>query len=195
MEKLVKLKRNSSRKTTHRLTNCLSASSALGAMLTTFPTAVSQETTQAAELKLGCRPRPQMTWRWASGDTMLSVRTHACLADSFRSFQVLLWWLSGKESTCQHRRQGFDLWSRKTPHAAEQLSLFAAATEPVLQRRRAAATEAWPLRDWAQQLQRRVTPAQHRGREKGPHSNKDPAQSKIKLFLQKERDQPYHWRK
>ena len=25
----------------------------------------------------------------------------------------LLWWLSGKEHTCQCRRPGFDLWSRK----------------------------------------------------------------------------------
>ena len=31
-------------------------------------------------------------------------------------------WLSGKESTCQSRRQGLDPWSRKIPHAAEQLS-------------------------------------------------------------------------
>ena len=27
----------------------------------------------------------------------------------------LPWWLSGKESTCQHRRCDFSLWSRKTP--------------------------------------------------------------------------------
>ena len=33
------------------------------------------------------------------------------------------WWLSGKESTCQCRRQGFDSWSGKIPHATEQLSL------------------------------------------------------------------------
>ena len=28
----------------------------------------------------------------------------------------LLWWLSGKESTCQCRRHRFNPWSRKTPH-------------------------------------------------------------------------------
>ena len=39
----------------------------------------------------------------------------------------------GKESTCQDRRHGFDLWSRKIPHAAEQLiNPWATATEPVL---------------------------------------------------------------
>ena len=32
------------------------------------------------------------------------------------------WWLSGKESTCQSRRQGLDPWSQKIPHAVEQLS-------------------------------------------------------------------------
>ena len=32
------------------------------------------------------------------------------------------WWLSGKESICQCRRHGFDTWSGKIPHAAEQLS-------------------------------------------------------------------------
>ena len=43
----------------------------------------------------------------------------------------LPWWLSGKEVTCQCRRQGFDPWSRKIPHAVEQLSSRAAAIEPV----------------------------------------------------------------
>ena len=38
----------------------------------------------------------------------------------------------GEESTRQSRRQGFDPWSGKIPHAAKQLSLCATATEPVL---------------------------------------------------------------
>ena len=33
------------------------------------------------------------------------------------------WWLSGKESACQGRRHGFNPWSRKMPHAKEQLDL------------------------------------------------------------------------
>ena len=45
----------------------------------------------------------------------------------------LPWWLSGKESTCQCRRHGSDPWSRKIPHATEQLSPQATTTEPVLQ--------------------------------------------------------------
>ena len=32
------------------------------------------------------------------------------------------WWLSGKESTCQCRKHGFEPRSRRIPHAAEQLS-------------------------------------------------------------------------
>ena len=34
----------------------------------------------------------------------------------------LPWWLSGKESTCQHRRHGFNFWSREIPHAFEELN-------------------------------------------------------------------------
>ena len=33
-------------------------------------------------------------------------------------------WLSGKESACQCRRLRFDPWSKKIPHAAEQVSLY-----------------------------------------------------------------------
>ena len=37
-----------------------------------------------------------------------------------------------KESACQCRGHAFDPWSGKIPHAAEQLSLCATTTEPVL---------------------------------------------------------------
>ena len=42
------------------------------------------------------------------------------------------WWLSGKQSTCKFRKHGFNPLSGKIPHAAEQLSPCATATEPVL---------------------------------------------------------------
>ena len=42
----------------------------------------------------------------------------------------LLWWRSGWESACQCRGHGFEPWSGKIPHAAEQLSPCATATEP-----------------------------------------------------------------
>ena len=34
----------------------------------------------------------------------------------------LLWWLSGKESTCQFRRRGFSPWAKKILHVEEHLS-------------------------------------------------------------------------
>ena len=48
------------------------------------------------------------------------------------SRQGLPWWLSGKESTCQCRRHGFNPWSRKIPRAMEQLSPCVTTIEPVL---------------------------------------------------------------
>ena len=48
------------------------------------------------------------------------------------SARGLPWWLSGKDSACQCRRRGFNPWSRKIPHALEQLSPCTTATEPVL---------------------------------------------------------------
>ena len=53
----------------------------------------------------------------------------------------LPWWLSGKESSCQGRRHGFDPWSGEIPHALEQLSQRTTAIEPVLQRQGATTTE------------------------------------------------------
>ena len=44
----------------------------------------------------------------------------------------LPWWRSGGESTCQCRGHGFEPWSGKIPHAAEQLSPCATTTEPAL---------------------------------------------------------------
>ena len=44
----------------------------------------------------------------------------------------LAWWPSDKDPTCQCMRHGFDPWSWKIPHAAEQLSPCASTVEPVL---------------------------------------------------------------
>ena len=43
----------------------------------------------------------------------------------------LPWWHSGWESACQCRGHGFEPWSGKIPHAAEQLGPWATITEPV----------------------------------------------------------------
>ena len=42
----------------------------------------------------------------------------------------LLWWCSGWESACQCRGHGFEPWSGRIPHAAEQLGPWATTTEP-----------------------------------------------------------------
>ena len=42
----------------------------------------------------------------------------------------LLWWRSGWESPCQCRGHGFEPWSGKIPHAAEQVGPWATTTEP-----------------------------------------------------------------
>ena len=44
--------------------------------------------------------------------------------------QGLPWWHSGLESACQCRGHGFEPWSGKIPHAAEQLSPCTTTTEP-----------------------------------------------------------------
>jgi len=51
------------------------------------------------------------------------------------------WWLSGKEFACQCRRHGFYPWSRKIPHAMEQLGPCTTAVEPVLSSLGATTTE------------------------------------------------------
>ena len=42
----------------------------------------------------------------------------------------LPWWRSGWESACQCRGHGFEPWSGKITHAAEQLGPWATTTEP-----------------------------------------------------------------
>ena len=42
------------------------------------------------------------------------------------------WWRSGWESACQCRGHGFEPWSRKIPHAVEQLGPCTTTTEPAL---------------------------------------------------------------
>ena len=45
-------------------------------------------------------------------------------------FSGLPWWRSGWESACRCRGHGFELWSGRIPHAAEQLGPWATTTEP-----------------------------------------------------------------
>ena len=53
------------------------------------------------------------------------------LVYSFKRIALgLPWWCSGWESACQCRGYGFEPWSGKIPHAAEQLAPWATTTEP-----------------------------------------------------------------
>jgi len=60
----------------------------------------------------------------------------------------LPWWYSEpeKESTCQCRGHRFNLWSRKTQHATEQLSPCVITTEPMYATTEARAPKACALR-------------------------------------------------
>ena len=66
------------------------------------------------------------------------------------------WWCSGKGSMYQYRGPGFDPWSRKIPHAMEQLSQITATFEPVLQSSGAATTEATCGNYWSPHALERV---------------------------------------
>ena len=72
-------------------------------------------------------------------------------------------WSRSLESACHFRGHGFDPWSRKIPHAVEQLSLCATTAEPVL---------------WNKRSYHNEKPA-HRNERKPTYGNKDPAQPKI----------------
>ena len=87
--------------------------------------------------------------------------------------QGLPWWRSGWESACRCRGHGFEPWSGKIPHAAEQLVPWATTTEParlepVLRNKKPRQWEAHAPR-W------RVAPAYHNWR-KPTHRNEDPTQ-------------------
>ena len=67
----------------------------------------------------------------------------------FKDRQGLPWWLRDKESNCQFRKHGFNLWSRKIPHAMEQLGPCATTIELVIYSPRAATTEPTCYNSWS----------------------------------------------
>ena len=58
----------------------------------------------------------------------------------FKALTEPSWWLSGKESTCQCRRHGFNPWSRNIPQAMEQQTC---ATQPLRLCSRAQEPQLW----------------------------------------------------
>ena len=72
--------------------------------------------------------RPEGPWLWESID--YGKRKERNLRGWYLrpAWRGLPWWLSGKESTCQWRRCGFDSWVRKIPCEKEMTthsSIFA----------------------------------------------------------------------
>ena len=94
---------------------------------------------------LQARPVGKITLKEKSGGVSQSAHNGkwhnltSCLDDSLRFFPLfpfknyhggLPWWRSGWESACQCRGHGFDPWSGRIPHTAEQLGPWATTTEP-----------------------------------------------------------------
>ena len=67
-----------------------------------------------------------VSWRICTDmfQVMLIWRPH------IKNYWGLPWWYSGQESASQSREHGFNPWSRKIPHGAEQLSPCTTTTEP-----------------------------------------------------------------
>ena len=59
---------------------------------------------------------------WVSGILQGGLLEPLCLSWKINAFIGLPWWLSGKESTCPHRRHRFNPWAGKIPRAAKQLT-------------------------------------------------------------------------
>ena len=96
---------------------------------------------------------------------------------------------SGKESSCQRRRHGFDPWSGKIPHAVEQ------QTEPVCHNYWACAPEpstreATTMRNFRTARKSSLHSLQL---ERSLRSSEDPAQPKRNKYLKDKLLLPYSW--
>ena len=63
-----------------------------------------------------------------------NILGHKTIISKFFKINIIHWlpsWCSGWESACQCRGHGFEPWSGKIPHAAEQLGPWATTTEPM----------------------------------------------------------------
>ena len=68
---------------------------------------------------------PNLLANWKCKGTVLFQQEYL-----FKKLTELPWWRSGCESACQCRGHGFEPWSGRIPHAAEQLGPWATTTEP-----------------------------------------------------------------
>ena len=88
------------------------------------------------------QPKCPLTDEWIKKTWNIYIYNGILLSHKKEWSNGLPWWLGGKESTCQCRRHWFHPWSKRIPHAMEQLRLCATTTEPVPQSPGTAAPEA-----------------------------------------------------
>ena len=113
-------------------------------------------------------------WKWHCGIMASDLGENSWHTLHFKKQDTgLPWWRSGWESACQCRGHGFEPWSGKTPHAAEQLGPWAtiaepARLEPVLRNKRgcdserpARRDEEWPPLATTRESPRTETKTQH----------------------------------
>ena len=85
---------------------------------------------------MNCKNTSTILWYHSQGIFFFFSSIHIIMSNYFiwKHMEKLIlglpWWRSGWESACQCREHGFEPWSGKIPHAAEQLSLWATTTEP-----------------------------------------------------------------
>ena len=101
-----------------------------------------------------------LDWRFISHMIIYMFQRHSTISSHphplpqmyktvFKERQGLPWWLRDKESNWQFRNHGFNLWSRKIPHAMEQLGPCASTIELVIYSPRAATTEPMCYNSWS----------------------------------------------
>ena len=144
----------------------------------------------------------QLVWHFPSAKSKeLSKQDHLSSKNILQGWRAgLPWWLSGKESACQCRRHGLDLWSGEDPtclgatksaghsywaHALEPRSCNYLAHTPQLVKPTGPRARASPTREVTTVRSLCITTRKwpHSPQlEKNLHGNRDPAQQKLSIF-------------
>ena len=84
-----------------------------------------------------------LSWSWYGSHTWVGIQVENLSLQGrsemwkiiyslqLKNIHGLPWWRSGWESACRCRGRGFEPWSGKIPHAADQLGPWATIAEPV----------------------------------------------------------------